>query len=132
MDDPDRVTFLQSFGEILPLAVRLPVAERGEPAIGHVALGLTVADEPDVDRGGEAGAELLGELELARRHGLAGERHRASGRRVGERHLGDRPLRGSRPCARHERRLVAVHRQLEQGPGAPLLGAQHVRGGVVT
>ena len=93
MDDPDRVAFLQTLGEILALAVRLPVAERRQSAIGHVPLGLTVADEPDVDRRGEASAELLGELELARRHGLAGERNGTAGWRLGRRHLGDRPLR---------------------------------------
>ena len=77
-----------------------------ERAVGDVTLRLAVADQANLDRCGDALAELTGEL-LARRHGLAGELLGATWR------CGDaiellesaqrRPLAGTQ----HEGRLVA-------------------------
>ena len=107
MREPDGHPFLQALGQVLSLAMSLPLTERRQRAVGDVALRLAVADQADVDRRRDALAELPGEL-LARRHRLPGELLGAARRRGDPIELLEGSQRRSLACSQHERRLVTI------------------------
>ena len=120
---------LHPLRQVLALAVRLPATERGERAVGDVALRLAVADQPDIGRARDARPQRLGPLQLPR--GTV-SRANASVRPGVRRPAPARPRPGAsaRAGPRRRSRLVAVGRDLA-ALRPPRLVAGEVRGRVV-
>ena len=71
MRELDRHPLLETFGEVLALPMRLPLTERCERTIGHVALRLTMTNQAHVDHRRVTLAKRIRILKLSRRDVVA-------------------------------------------------------------